>query len=322
MKILRIFLLLIYLTFSSCITRRTKPDERCQFGALPDTLMFLDTEIDEFWQISSPIEQGLDAELIAEGTATLKGYPALYSLLIIRNGQIVVEKYFNGQTKNHSHEIASASKSTMSALTGIAIEQGYLEDGDQTLGEVLPNQFSGNRYPDKAGITLKGLMTMQTGFAWEPAISGGKSSKQAVSISAILDTPLSATETPFQYNTGATHVMSAIIDEATGTDTCSFAYRHLFDPLGIDVDWWNQGQDGHYTGGWNMYLTPRELARFGLLYLNRGQWQGEQMIYLIPELDLMMVTTSDATYQGREGQFDSLTFLWEYVLPAAAFGTP
>ncbi len=343
----------------------TNTDQRCRFGGLPNSLTFRDPVDDApDWQFSTHEESGMDTDLLAQGLETLDQYPALYSILIIRNDHIVYEKYFNGQTKNSSHEIASASKSILSALTGIALREGYLESTSQTLGELLPEILKNHKQPDRAHLNLEDLLTMRTGFAWEPQIIGGKSQKDRVSLERILDTPSQVTPDVFLYNTGATHLMSAVISEASGMDICTFAYKYLFDALGITVEWWNQDKDGYFTGGWNMYLTPRELAKFGLLYLHGGEWHGNQilpetwvedslsyhttassgqdtyygywwwlasmwnydvysarggggqMIYIIPALDLVFVTTSDASYQGQPDIFDSLDFLWQYIIPA------
>jgi len=348
------------------IDPQVTPDPRCTFGGLPDSQFFIDSrDVDGEWQFSTPVESGMDADLLTQGFETLDQYPALYSILIIREDQIVIEKYFNGQTKNDSHEIASASKSIISALTGIALREGFLHSTSQTLGNFLPEIFEEPKLSERSQLTLGDLLTMRTGFAWEPRIINGKSQKNEVSLGDILETPSQMTPDVFIYNTGATHLMSAVISEASGMDTCTFANEYLFDPLGISVEWWNQDQDGYFTGGWNMYLTPRELAKFGLLYLHNGNWGGTQivpeawveeslsyhttasggqdtyygywwwlssmwnydvfsarggggqMIYIIPELDLVFVTTSDASYQGRPDQFDSLSFLWQYIIPAA-----
>lgn len=342
------------------------PDPRCQFDVISPKLVRTEPRDDTLdWSFSNPAGQAMDEDLLSKGLSTLDEYPALYSVLIIRNNNIVVEEYYNGQDRFSSHEIASASKSIISALVGIAIEEGYLTGVDQTLGELLPEVFAVKNYGGKSRLTVSNLLTMHTGFAWEPEIDHGKSSRGKVSLPSILLEPAeSGAGGKFFYNTGATHLMSAAIEDTSGMSTCEFAYRYLFDPLDITVDWWNQDSRGYFTGGWNMYFTPRELAKFGLLYLNLGLWEGEQivpenwvekstsyqvevspgvepfygywwwlsswmghdiisarggggqMIYLVPDLDLVFVTTSDANYQNADDQFDSLPFLWRYVIPA------
>ncbi len=228
------------------ITPTRTPDPRCQFPGLPASQTFLDPIEDSAdWQFSEPEEEGMDADLLAEGLSTLGRYPALYSVLIARNDHLVVERYFNGQNKSSSHEIASASKSILSVLVGLALEDGIFTSTDQTLGEVLPVPFEDSAPAERSLLTLSQLMTMQTGFAWEPTITRGQSQKSGVSIKNILSTRASPSAAPggFLYNTGATHLVSAAITEASGMSTCEYAYQRLFDPLGITVEWWNRDAD-------------------------------------------------------------------------------
>jgi len=298
------------------------------------------------------------------GIPELADSQGVFSLLVVRNGVLVVERYFNDATAGQSREIASASKSVMSALVGIAIDRGFIESVDETLDSLLPAPFESGAYDDKGDLTLRSLLTMSSGFSYEPTITQRQSQPGDVSIDRILATPLSNPQNVFTYNTGGVHLASAILTSKTGMSTCRFANEFLFAPTGIDPDWWNRDRDGIFTGGWNFYLTPRELARFGQLYLNEGthegkqvlsaEWVaestaprvyevagptthygywwwtsevagrfmysarggGEQMIYVIPSLDMVVVTTSETDLPST-ARFDSMSFLANYVIPAA-----
>ena len=117
-------------------------------------------------------------------------------------------------------------------------------------------------------------------------------------VGAILARPM--TDTPgevFNYSTGLTHVLSAVLTAATGMSVCEFAHRHLFGPMGITAEHWGRDPQGIYAGGYNLYLTPREMAAFGQLYLQQGRWQG---VELVPaawvETSLQTQQTDDAVY--------------------------
>lgn len=344
------------------------PDTRCNFPGRPwnvSAIIWEKGSDDHFWQVSTPEEQGLDPELLNQGLDKLSRSRALYSFLIVRHDCLIVERYFNGRSEGHAYEIASVAKSIMSTLVGIALEEGYLQDIDQKVADLLPQFFNENTAPAKQRISLRHLLTMRAGLFWEPTTPLDQVRQHAGLVQSIINQPLEGSPgSGFLYSTGLAHIMSAILTTVSGMSTCEFAYRYLFDPLDISVEYWGQDGDGYFTGGWYMYLTPRELAKIGLLYLHQGRWQseqivpqdwvlrscsrqvasfpgessgygywwwvsnldgheicsarggGEQRIYIIPDLDMVIVTTSDHAYQGSDQGFDSLTFIWRYVLPA------
>ncbi|MFZ0493124.1 MAG: serine hydrolase [Acidimicrobiia bacterium] len=345
------------------ITTTTLDDSSCRFGEVPSTGGTPDRGDETGWVIADPAEPGIDIASFEKALDQLEELKGVRSFLVVRHGKLVVERYFHGGNATQSREIASASKSVVSALVGIAIDRGYITGVNQTLDSLLPESFVNGAHGDKASLTLRSLLTMTTGFAYEPIIVGRQSRRDSVSVENILSAPLSSPKSSFLYNTGGVHLASAILTRATGMSTCMFATKYLFGPAGVTVDWWNQDRDGIFTGGWNMYLTPRELARFGQLYLDNGvrngqqvisaDWihesfiprlsqvagpvtdygywwwisqlngmsvysargGGEQMVYVIPSLDMVVVTTSDTDIPVDE-RLDSLTFLWQYLLPS------
>lgn len=318
---------------------------------------------DDYWEVTIPEEQGMNGKILSQGMELLEGRDGLYSLLVVRNGKIVFEEYFNGAGVDKSSNIFSISKSFMSALTGIAIQEGYLEGPQQPISEVLPAYFEDGKNQDKTGITLKHMLTMTQGLPWSDDWLTGQIRDARDWVEFILArVPKDEPGDAFIYSTGMTHVMSAAITESSGMTTCAFAQEHLFEPLDISIDYWLKDPKGVYSGGWHMFFTPRELAKFGQLYLQNGEWEGKQiipadwvhesleshvytgsiwdygywwwitevsgykmasargagnqMVHLIPELDLMVVTTTNF-HDGVTGKaLDSYYYIGRYVIPA------
>ncbi|MCK4794344.1 MAG: serine hydrolase [Desulfobacteraceae bacterium] len=313
------------------------------------------------WDFSTPEAQGMDSQILEAGVVELESEPYLFSLLIIRHNNIVFERYFNGSAANHSNNIHSASKSMLSALVGIAIREGYIDSVDEKVSDILPEYFPVN--DEKRNITLHHLMTMSAGLSWsedrtEYAIEGTDDWVQGVLERRLLYTP----GEHFNYSTGLAHVMSAVITRATGMSTYEFARQYLFEPIGITVEHWGRDPQGIYSGGYNLYMTPREMAKFGLLYLYNGLWDDEQIvpqwmvdnsvepyfvidglsdygyywwllqingyetyeawgwggqfIYVIPELDLVWVTTADTWNNNRGEEIDAVGFISNVIIPA------
>jgi len=342
----------------------------CDFGSFTWSVSGTRTDLSgtaDEWVFSTPEAEGMDGTALAEGIAEIRSLASLHSLLILRHGRIVSETYFNGENATHSYEIASVSKSIMSALVGIALERGYIESIHQVVSDLLPEPFE-QAGSTKQRITVRDLLTMQAGLFWEPTAPLDMISLQHV-VNDVVAGPLTyGAGVRFNYSTGLAHLASAVLMEVTGQTTCEFASETLFSPLGIAPEYWGQDADGVHTGGWFMYFTPRELAKFGQLYLQDGEWNGTpiipsswvksslshqvsfdpfsgygywwwlssywdaatnityqiqsarggggQMIYLVPALDLVMVTTSDHAYQGTNVRFDSEGFLQIVVIPA------
>ena len=346
------------------------PSSCCEFGPFYWSVSGTVTDpIDDTdtWIFSTPEAEGMDGTMLAEAIEDISRLPSLHSLLILRHGRIVSETYFNGQTPSRSYEIASVSKSIMSALAGIAIDLGHIGSVTQRIETFFPDTLEG-AVASKRRITVRDLLTMQAGLVWEPIVPLDLVTWQHV-VDDVLALPVTfEPHTLFNYSTGLVHLFSAILTEVSGQTTCQFACEHLFTPLGIAPEYWGVDADGIHTGGWFMYFTPRELARFGQLYLQGGEWNGTQIvpaswiesslstqvsfdpfsgygywwwlssywdaatnityeiqsarggggqaIFLIPDLDLVMVTTSDHAYQGTSVKFDSEAFLQDVLIPS------
>jgi len=260
---------------AACETEDRRAQNRFyQRGFAPD-----DLSDDDLWQRSDFAAQGINPAQIEAGLARLAESPTRQSIIIMRNGAIVYEAYFNGSDAADSNNIASVSKSMLSALIGIAIERGYFESTDAPIADYLPAYFDEAADPGLRELTLHHLLTMTHGLAWQENEASRLLSRSGDWVADILSLPMSGEPgARFNYSTGVSHVMSAVLAEATGTSVCEFAHRELFQPLGIEVEFWGVDPQGYFTGGHSLNMTAREVARFGQLFLDEGFWQGRQIV--------------------------------------------
>jgi CubicO group peptidase (beta-lactamase class C family) len=194
----------------------------------------------------------------------------------------VTEAYLAPYDETTLHELRSCTKSFISALMGIAIEQGKIEGVDQLMLDYFPERTIENLDEAKQAITLDNLLTMSAGFDWPGGIMEPIMNDMAQSpdwLQFVLDRPI-VTEpgTQFLYNSGGSNLLAAVIEEATGMSAVDYAQQNLFDPLGITQVEWAQDPQGHTSGGYGLRLAPRDMAKFGYLYLNNGLWDGKQIV--------------------------------------------
>ena len=236
------------------------------------------------WQTSTPEAQGIDSARLARLFEQIEsGNHNIHSVVIVRHGVLVAEAYRAPHTPDTLHHIMSCTKSFTSALIGIAIAQGAIQGVDQRVLDFFPDRTPANLDAAKRNMTLENLLTMSGGFEWpggmleDPSLDELWRSEDWVQF--MLDRPLSDPPgSRFVYNTGGSHLLSAILQQATGLTEAAFAREALFTPLGI-TDWrWQTDPQGINTGGWGLRITPRDMAKFGYLYLHGGQWDGQQVI--------------------------------------------
>ncbi len=205
--------------------------------------------------------------------------PRLQSLLISHQGELVFEEYYNETDPNRPANMKSASKSVISALVGLAIQQGYIDSVDVPIATFLPEYFSQVDDEGKRSITVKNLLTMQSGLETTSNRNYGRWVLSEDWIEFAINQPLVARPgTRMLYSTGSTHLLSAILTRATGMDTKTFAQRALTAPLGYSMSYWSQDPQGIYFGGNDMEMTPRQMLRFGELYLNDGIYNGNRVL--------------------------------------------
>ena len=232
------------------------------------------------WEISTPSEQGLDPMLVAQVYYNAAELETLYSLLVVKNGYLIAEDYFNEGSVDQKDRLQSVTKSYTSALVGIALDQGYLSSVDQKMLDFFPEVADQITDPRKEQITIRDLLQMRPGYPWEetdPALWDGLLSGHYPPL--IEEFPLIADPgTEFHYSNLSSNWLGIIVDRATGTNLKAYAEENLFLPLGVEAGEWGTDAEGHNNGCGDLHLTARDAARFGLLYLNEGVYEGNQVV--------------------------------------------
>ena len=209
------------------------------------------------------------------------------SLLVARNGRLVVEEYpdgVRGRARNRPPRRALGHQERGVGAyrdTGIALARGDLGSLDDPIADYLDALFP-ELDPDKGAITIRHLLTMTSGLEWDE--TGGFGSyiewlRSDDPLRYLLDRPFATTpgET-FNYNSGSTHLLGVVLEQATSMDLPALAASTLFDPIGVSRSRWEPLADGSHNGGAGLDLRPRDLARFGQLFLQRGASGGRQIV--------------------------------------------
>jgi CubicO group peptidase (beta-lactamase class C family) len=235
------------------------------------------------WRTSTPEEQGYDSEELAAGLQDIqeKGI-AIDSLLIIHNGYVALDAHFAPYDGTFPHNLASVTKSVMTTLIGIAADQGKL-DLDQPMVSFFPNRTIANLDERKARMTVRHLASMRNGMQ-SGCYADDLGTVDAIRVKpdwvqAALDRPMvSEPGTKFCYDSPGMHILSAILQEATGMTAMEFAQQNLFGPLGIQDAIWDVDPQGYSRGWGDLYLTPESAAKIGYLWLHQGNWNGQQIV--------------------------------------------
>jgi CubicO group peptidase (beta-lactamase class C family) len=203
-----------------------------------------------------------------------------YGIIVARNGYIVHEKYYySSKGHNITEEIQSCTTSIMSALIGIAIDQGFIDNVSQTVLSFFPDKVFANPDSRKDAMTIENLLTMTHGLDYEENADYGSLTFSSDWVQFLLDKPMiNNPGTVVEYCSGAPHILSAILQNVTGITTASFAETHLFGPLGITDYEWDVDNQGINDGGRGLSLTHHDMAKFGFLYLNNGTWEETQVV--------------------------------------------
>ncbi len=217
---------------------------------------------------------------IVDGT-----YPDVHSVLILLDGRLVFEEYFYEYNENTLHQLRSASKSFVSALTGIAIEKGHIKSKDETVVSYFPEYSLQNNSTAKSKITIEHLLTNQSGLDCDISNDKSVGNETAMNYSDdwvkfTLDLPMVDTAGgKGMYCSGNPIILGRIIEKASGKSLSEFADQHLFKPMGIQDFKWNFKPDKSNAEDFcQLYLRPRDMAKFGLMYLNEGRYNGKPVI--------------------------------------------
>ncbi|RNI30023.1 class C beta-lactamase-related serine hydrolase [Rufibacter immobilis] len=245
------------------------------------------------WQRATPESAGYDQEEIEQYLKEIGGWERLRGLIVIKEGKVIVEKYQKGATRFSAFNVHSVTKSITSALTGLSIQNGYLESENAYVMPYFSEYQKGGQNLQKKKLTVAHLLSMRGGFTgWD----GPQNVEQVIMEEEVSESKLGQ---EFNYFTGSQMVLSALITKASKTTTKEFAQEKLFKPLGIQCGFWRK-VDGYYAGGDETYFTARDLARFGELYLNNGKVNGVQL------LDSSWVNKSFTNYTSESKAFRNL----------------
>ena len=208
------------------------------------------------------------------------------SILIARNGKLVLEAYFNGFDHDTKHDTRSSFKSITSILVGIAVDKGMIASLDQPVSDFFPDYWQGLRNDPgkKNGITLAHLLTMTPGFDAEEGWGVGPFREDDMSASDdwyrfALDMPMAQEPgLQFSYNTPSTVLLGGVIRHAAKRPVPAFAKTHLFEPLGITDYCWTLTAKGRAMTGGNFFIRPRDMLKLGQLMLDRGVWGAQRIV--------------------------------------------
>ncbi len=233
-------------------------------------------------------------------TAINRDYGNITGVIVQKNGIKVYEKYFNGYTADNAVHVYSVTKSVLSALIGIAIDQGYIGSLDQKVLAFFPDYQVDDGEKTIQSITLKHLMTMTAPYKYETEPYELFFTSQNPIQDALDLLGGNGIIGEFNYSAiGGTHILAGIMARATGQSILDFAEKYLFAPMGIAVPHnlllrseeehmavmndkntrgWVVDPQGINTGSWGLFLTPEDMAKIGQLYLGGGRWQGKQLV--------------------------------------------
>ena len=245
-------------------------------------------DISDGLQVSTLVEQDLDTNTFIKLNQDICNgkYGNIHSLLVIENNDLVIEQYYNGWEKDELHFLASTTKSFNSILIGIAIEHGKIEDINQIMLDFFPDYKVLKNDTLKNKITIKDLLTNTSGFKWDeqslpiddPNNMGVQMDKTdnwlKSSLELVMDT---VPGTKYVYSGPNNIILSEIIKKSTGQNIAEYAEKYLFEPLGIKDYYWG-AKNGVYDSGGGLKLKSRDIAKYGLLHLNKGKWNDKEIV--------------------------------------------
>ena len=225
---------------------------------------------------TAPEAQGASSAGLAAFTDALDALGGVHSAMVLKGGSVIAESWWAPYPAETPHMMFSVSKSFTSTAVGLAINDGLLSLDDRVI-DLLAADAPAEPSDNLGLMTVRHLLTMTTGHAFDTV--GSVRRNEAGWARVLLALPVELVPgTQFVYNTGATYLLSAIVQTVTGQRLLDYLQPRLLTPLGIMDAAWEQSPDGINTGGYGLRITTEDLATFGQLYLQHGQWQGEQLV--------------------------------------------
>ena len=222
------------------------------------------------------LQSGLNPDSVATALKNAEKLPNFYGLLVVKDGEVVVEEYFKGKTKDDHYHLRSITKNFTSALTGIAIHEGLLDSLDMS----ITSHFS-ELDPSKDAVTVRHLLNMSSGLQWDETNEVIPLIEHQIQVPVTNYLSRSMVDAPgstFNYSSVSPHVVAAMISERTNSTLKAYAQSKLLESLAIDDIKWEKDPQGNEWGGFGLQLLPEDLVKFGQVYLNGGVWEGEQIV--------------------------------------------
>lgn len=240
------------------------------------------------WRTCTPEEVGMNSEKLNK-VYKYAANPNIntYGLVIVKNGYIVGEAYFQGFSSTSRFRSYSIAKSFLSSLFGIAIDQKLIESVDEKASKYLTEWTNPEHKEEKRRMTIRHLLTMSSGLEWNEEDYYGDTSRNDVFLmdkapdylEYALARPASLEPgTRWYYSSGDSMLLSGILERAVNKTAFQFAREHLFKPMGVERITWDCDPAGHTIGGWGIRTAIRDYAKFGYLYLKKGEWDGRQVV--------------------------------------------
>lgn len=228
------------------------------------------------WKIKTPEEVNINAPILQSMDQLIQSSMAyIDAFLIVKNGYLVYEQYYNGYSENELHLLCSATKSLTNVLMGILLTENYLDDIDQQVIGFFPEYVNVNKDSRMDQLRIEHTMSYTTGID----VSDSESLNQGDMVKYYLSCNfLYNPGEQFRYATPASQIQSAIISKLSGMKASDFAREKLFSKLGINKYSWPADAQGYTYGGYISYLCPRDMLKIGFLYLNKGSWDGQSIV--------------------------------------------
>ena len=245
---------------------------------------------------STPEAQGLSSSKLLDFVDTVdRNVVSMHSFMLVRHGQVVTEGWWGPYDASTRHELYSLSKSFTSTAVGLAIEEGKLQLVDKVT-QFFPDDVPTNASDSLKSMSVRDLLTMSTGHVSEPKVG-----LKETWTKTFLTHPVSkAPGSHFLYNTPSTYMLSAIVQKQTGMTVLDYLKPRLFEPLGIAEPTWGLSPQGVSLGGYGLNLRTEDIAKFGQLLLQKGKWNGQQLI----SEKWVSEATSNQVSTGRDSKGD------------------
>ncbi len=250
----------------------------------------------DHWATATPEEEGLDSKVLAEGA---NQSPWVHSMLVVRHGKLVFERYNTDYQAEISsvyhvlrdrlatpgpnrpdepHHLWSVTKSFVATLVGIAVDEGAIGSVHDAVLPYFPD-YAGATGAGKADMTVEDVLQMSSGLTQDDSYSNVLMLLEGDAALNVLSRPMAAAPgAVFNYSSGNSQVLAGLLTRATGRTPAAYAEEKLFAPLGISRWSWGTDDSGVNVGGFTLYVTPRDMAKLGQLYLQQGVWNGRQVV--------------------------------------------